>query len=192
MTSPRVEAIVIGASAGAVDALSAILPPLPPGFGIPILVVVHLPIDKNSMLTELFEQKCQLKVCEAEDKAPIQPGTIYFAPPDYHLLVEHDRRMSLSSEEPVHYARPSIDVLFETAADAYGKALVGVILTGSNSDGAQGLKSISEAGGVALVQDPQLAYSSNMPRAALFGCPQAQPLSLDQIRIYLTQIGENG
>ncbi|AGA24733.1 chemotaxis protein CheB [Singulisphaera acidiphila] len=185
---PRIEAVVVGASAGAVDALSAILPTLPPDYPLPLLVVVHLPADKKSIMTDLFRAKCLLDVHEAEEKEPIRGATAYFAPPDYHLLVEPDRRLSLSSEEPVHYCRPSIDVLFETAVDAYGAALLGIILTGANDDGARGLRAIHEAGGTALVQRPQLAYASTMPQAALDACPQARALSLEEIAIYLQEV----
>lgn len=188
MNGSRIEAIVVGASAGAVEALSAILPTLPPDYPLPLLVVVHLPADKKSIMTELFRAKCRLEVHEAEDKEPIRAATAYFAPPDYHLLVEPDRRLSLSSEEPVHYSRPSIDVLFETAVDAYGPALLGIILSGANDDGARGLRTISEAGGTALVQRPDLAYASAMPRAALEACPEARSLSLQEIATYLQEV----
>ena len=133
---PFIRAIAIGASAGALDALSIILPTLPPEFPIPVLVVVHLPADKESLLASLLNAKCQIEVREATDKEPIKCGTIYFAPPDYHLLVEAEQSLSLSADEPVNFSRPSIDVLFESAADAYGSHLVGVILTGANNDGA--------------------------------------------------------
>ena len=110
------EAVVIGASAGAVDALSVLLPALPADYPLAVAVVVHLPPDRKSVMAELFQTKCRVRVKEAEDKEPFAPGTVYFAPPDYHLLVEPDRRLSLSSEESVLYSRPSIDVLFESAA----------------------------------------------------------------------------
>jgi two-component system, chemotaxis family, protein-glutamate methylesterase/glutaminase len=177
----RPEAVVIGASAGALEAISTILQALPDNFSLPILVVVHVPPDKDSLLPDLLGAKCSLEVCEAEDKEPILPGRAYLAPPDYHLLVESDRRISLSSEEPVLFSRPSIDVLFETAADAYGSRLAAVILTGANSDGARGLRAVCDAGGTAYVQLPELAYASAMPRAALATCPEAQALSLDEI-----------
>ncbi|MEP7153367.1 MAG: chemotaxis protein CheB, partial [Nitrospira sp.] len=113
------EAIVIGGSAGAVLALSHLLPSLPPDYPVPILVAVHIPAEKHSSIAQLFQSTSRLTVKEAEDKEPILSGTVYFAPPDYHLLVEHDRHLSLSSDELVNYSRPSIDVLFESAADAY-------------------------------------------------------------------------
>lgn len=184
MSAPEANApsaVVIGASVGALDALSRILPELPGDFPVAVLVVVHLPPDKNSLMVSLFTGRCAMAVKEAEDKELIQPATIYFAPPNYHLLVEPDFRLSLSNEEPVLYSRPSIDVLFQTAADAYGDSLSGVILTGANQDGAKGLKAICDAGGRAFVQSPRTAEGAAMPEAALRACPTALPMPLDQI-----------
>jgi two-component system chemotaxis response regulator CheB len=172
-----------------VDALSAILPALPPEYPLPVMVVVHLPPDKKSAMAELFNHRCRVAVREAEDKEPLAPGTVYFAPPDYHLLVEPDGRLSLSGEEPVHYSRPAIDVLFETAADAFGPGLVGVVLTGASSDGARGLRAVAAAGGTALVQDPQSAHVPAMPRAALAACPGAAVLDLEGIAAHLRALG---
>ena len=174
----RCSLVVMGASAGAVEALSAILPALPAGFALPILVVVHLPPDKRSALPELFAAKSRLRVKEAEDKEPIEAGFVYFAPPNYHLLVEREGCLSLCGDEPVLYSRPSIDVLFESAADAFGGAVAGVVLTGGNSDGAKGLRAIQRAGGLAIVQDPETAEVPAMPAAALEQCPEARKTSL--------------
>lgn len=185
MTPPRARAIAMGASAGALEALSAVLPGLPDDFPTPIFVVVHLPAHHESLMAQLLREACRLPVREAEDKEPIEPGTIYLAPPDYHLLIEPDRRLSLSGEEPVLFSRPSIDVMFETAAEAYGPGLVGVVLTGANSDGARGLRAIRDAGGVGLVQRPDTALASAMPRAALASCPDAASLTLEEIAQYL-------
>lgn len=177
MTGPQhIEAVVIGASAGGVEALSEILPALPRQYPLPILVVVHLPRGKDSLLAEIFQPRCQLSVKEAEDKEPIQSGTIYFAPPDYHLLVEPTRQMSLSADEPVLYSRPSIDVLFESAADVYRHNLLGIVLSGANSDGQSGLRHVWQTGGYAIVQAPQTALARAMPQAALAGCPGAEAL----------------
>ena len=187
--APRAEAVVIGASAGAVDALSALLPTLPADYPLSVMVVVHVPPDKKSVMAELFRNKCRMTVREAEDKEPLAPGTVYFAPPDYHLLVEPDRRLSLSSEEPVHYSRPAIDVLFESAADAFGPSLVGVVLTGASSDGAGGLRAVCAAGGGALVQHPDEAAVATMPRAALAACPKASVMYLEQIAARLRDLG---
>ena len=147
------------------------------------------PPNRRSLFAELFRARCAIQVREAEDKELIEPGVAYFAPPDYHLLVEADRRLSLSGEEPVLYSRPSIDVLFESAADAYSGGLVGVVLTGANSDGADGLKAVVEAGGVAIVQSPKGAYAAAMPEAAIASCPEALVLSLNEIAVYLREIG---
>jgi two-component system chemotaxis response regulator CheB len=184
----RAEAIVMGASAGALEALSTILPTLPEGFRLPIMVVVHVPPDKRSVLAELFQAKCRIPVREVEDKEPITAGTIYFAPPDYHLLVEMDKGLSLSIDEPVLFSRPSIDVLFESAADAYGAALVAVILTGANHDGAKGMLAVLDAGGRAIVQDPESAFASAMPQAAIEMCPAARIMSLGAIAAYLQEV----
>jgi two-component system chemotaxis response regulator CheB len=184
------EAVVIGVSAGGLKALTAILPGLPADYPLPIMVVIHLPPDRDSVVAELFDEKCALTVREAEDKEDILPGHVYFAPPDYHLLIEPDHRLSLSSEEPVLFSRPSVDVLFETAADVYGEGLIGIILTGANPDGAAGLKAVMAAGGMAFVQRPDLAYARAMPEAALELCPQAESLTLEQIATRLQEAAQ--
>jgi two-component system chemotaxis response regulator CheB len=189
VNGPPPEAIVIGASAGAFEALSSLLPGLAADYPLPILIVVHLPPDNSSLFAELFRARCAIQVREAEDKEPIKLGVAYFAPPDYHLLVEDDRRLSLSGDEPVLFSRPSIDVLFESAADAYHCGLIGVVLTGANSDGAQGLKAVVEAGGAAIVQSPGSAYATAMPEAAIRACPEARILPLDEIALYLREVG---
>ncbi len=185
MKSGVPEAVVIGVSAGALEALTQVLPAVPEDCPFPILVVVHVPGDKESMLAPLLQQKCRVAVCEAEDKEVIAPATVYFAPPDYHLQVEKDRSISLSSDEPVLFSRPSIDVLFETAADAYGSGLAAIVLTGANSDGAEGLRAVARAGGRAFVQNPAEAAVPTMPEAALAACPQATQLSLADIAEFL-------
>jgi two-component system chemotaxis response regulator CheB len=184
----KVEAVVVGASAGAVEAFSEILPRLPSGYHLPLIAVIHLPADQKSILAELFQAKCKLTVKEVEDKELILPGTVYFAPANYHVLVEQDHRLSLTVEEQVLYSRPSIDVLFTSAADAYGDHLAGVILSGANSDGANGLKAICEGGGRAIVQSPETAFAPEMPRAALRACPNALELKLEEISEYLQRI----
>ncbi len=185
MSDAAPEAVVIGGSAGSLDALSQILPALPASFPWPILVVVHLPPDKRSMLPEVLRNKCALAVREARDKEPIQGSTIYMAAPDYHLLVEPGRYLSLSYDEPLMFSRPSIDVLFESAADVYGPALIGVVLSGANADGARGLKAVADEGGIALVQSPGHAYADAMPIAALQQCPVARSLDPGQIAKFL-------
>ena len=189
MSGDRANAVVVGASAGAIQALSCILPALPADYPIPVLVVVHIPTDGSDLLAPLFQAKCRVVVKEAEDKEPILPGFVYFGPSDYHLLVEADRIVSLSADEPVHYSRPSIDVLFESAADAFGAGLVGVILTGANEDGAAGLRAVAAVGGVTVVEAPATAFAPTMPTAALELCAEARPMSLDAIAAYLVGLG---
>lgn len=185
MTGAPPRIVVIGASAGAIQALSVILPELPADFPVPILIVVHVPTDRSNILAPLFETRCRMIVREAEDKEQALPGVIYFAPPDYHLLVESDATLSLSTDEPVLYSRPSIDVLFESAADSFGDAVSAVILTGASADGAKGLKAICEAGGVAMVEEPETAHADTMPLAAVAACPEARILTLEAIADYL-------
>jgi two-component system chemotaxis response regulator CheB len=163
----RVEAIVIGASAGGVDALAVLFESLPFPFAPAILVVLHVPADRPSLLVDLYRTRSRLPVREALDKERVAPGTIYFAPPDYHLLVEREKTLALSHEAPVAFSRPSIDVLFESAAEAYGRTLLGIVLSGANSDGAAGLAAIRAAGGRAWVQEPADAFASAMPAAAI-------------------------
>ena len=188
MKDRMANAVVIGASAGAVDALSSILPMLPKNFPVPILIVVHLPPEQDSLLPQLMQARCALNVKEAEDKEPIQPGAVYFAPPNYHLLVEADRTIAFSNDEPVLFCRPSVDVLFEAAADVYGAGLVGIVMTGANYDGTDVLRAIRKAGGTAIVQNPQGAFASTMPQSALKACPDALVLDVKEIGEYLQHI----
>lgn len=185
----NVEAIVVGGSAGALDALSAILPVLPHGFRIPIALVLHLPPSKPNYTPGLLRDKCVLDVREADDKEPILPGAIYLAPPDYHLFIEKQRCFSLSVDEPVHFSRPAIDVLFESAADAFGSALVGILLSGANEDGARGLARIKNAGGTAIVQTPATASSPNMPDAGIRLAGGDYVLSPGEIGSFIARLG---
>lgn len=164
-----------------------ILPELPRDYSLAVLIVVHLPPDSESSLPSLLASRCQIEVKEAEDTEMVRAGVAYFAPPNYHLLVEPDFTLSLSSEDPVLFSRPSIDVLFESAADAFGDSVAGVILTGGNADGARGLRAIKEAGGVTLVQHPDTAAYFEMPRAALDACPEARALNLDKLTASLKE-----
>ncbi len=186
------DVVVMGASAGAVEAMGAILPRLPRSFPIPIVVVVHLPAERPSGLRALFGPRCNLPVREAEDKIAIRGGSITFAPPDYHVLIERDKTLALSVDEPVNYSRPSIDVLFESAAEAIGAATLGVLLTGASSDGARGLKRITEAGGVAVVQDPARASSPAMPTAAIALSQPHFVLDLPEIGALLASLDRAG
>jgi two-component system, chemotaxis family, protein-glutamate methylesterase/glutaminase len=174
---PPVEALVIGGSAGSVEALGVLLPGLPADFP-PVLIVVHVLATSPNPLGALFEPRCALRVASVEPGEPIERGALYFAPAGYHLLVETDRRCALSIEPPVHFSRPSIDVLFESAAEAYGPALVGVVLTGASSDGAHGLQAVHARGGRTFVQDPATAEHAVMPAAALRAVPEARVASL--------------
>mgnify|MGYP002654050084 CR=1 FL=1 len=184
-----VEAVVMGASAGGVQALLEILPYLPADYPVPVMTVLHIPADRANALVPLLRSKCEIGVKEAEDKESLAPGTVYFAPADYHLLVETDGSLALSSDEPVNFSRPSIDVLFESAADAYGAGLTGVILTGANEDGAAGLSAVTAAGGVALVEEPAAAYAQAMPQAARNACDAALALPLEGIAEHLKGLG---
>ncbi len=175
-----VELIVIGCSLGGMYALEKILSLLPDDFCVPIVVAQHRHKRSNEGLPAHLRRVTHLPVVDADDKQWIQPGHVYLAPADYHLLVEKGE-LSLSVDEAVRYSRPSIDVLFESAADAYGAALIGVVLTGANEDGARGAKRIKARGGVVLVQDPKTAEAATMPQAAIDSVGVDQILPLDQI-----------
>jgi two-component system chemotaxis response regulator CheB len=188
----RIDAIVIGASAGGVDALSILLSALTLGLRASLFVVVHLPRGRPSLLVEIFAPKCALQVKEAEDKMRVDPGTVYFAPPDYHLLVDKGPQLALSIDEPVHFSRPSIDVLFESAADIYAERLMGIILTGANEDGAAGLAAIHRSGGVTIVQEPDSAQVPLMVLSALERTPVDFVLSLKNIAALLQTLAIAG
>ncbi len=178
----EIDAAVIGASWGGVELLLELMPALPAACRAAFFIVIHIPREEPSLLPELFGGRCALPVKEAEDKEPARPGTVYFAPPDYHLLVERGPAIALSSDEPVHFSRPSIDVLFDSAADAYGPRLLGLILTGANQDGADGLMAVGRAGGRTVVQDPASAAVSTLPEAALSRGPVDCVLGREQLR----------
>lgn len=185
---PQTQAIVIGGSAGAVEALDLLLPALPPGCGAAVFIVLHLPREKPSMLAEIFAAKCHLSVEEAEDKTPVRPGMVYFAPPDYHLLIEAGPHLALSVDELVNFSRPSVDVLFESAADVYGPSLMGIILSGGSADGAAGLAAVHAAGGLTVVQEPRTAAVPFMITSALDRCSAADVLPLDEIAALLRRV----
>lgn len=165
--SVQIESVVIGASAGGVSAVLTLLRSLPADFPCSVMIVLHMPADRSSSLPRLFASHCMLPVKEAEDKEPIKPGTVYVAAPNYHLLVEPDKYLSLSMDEAQHYSRPSIDLLFESAAFAFRAKLLAILLTGANSDGAKGLAFIRQMNGMAWVQDPDEAEVPTMPAAAI-------------------------
>jgi len=176
-----IELVAIGCSAGGFEALNTILPAIPVEFPAAVIVVLHIPADSGNLLADSFRKKCVAQVSEAEDKMPIEKGHIYFAPANYHILAEPDHVISLSTEEPVHYSRPSIDVLFESVAMAYGPAALGIVLTGANDDGAEGLQKIIAQGGRSIVQDPAEADYASMPEAALRLNPASKSLKISQI-----------
>lgn len=161
------KAIVIGLSSGGMSALSLLFSVLPVTFATPVIIVQHIGPRSDSEWIKIFRDRSGLKISEAGEKEKILPGHIYIAPPNYHLLIEPDRTFTLTIDERVNFARPSIDVLFQSAADAYGKNLTGVLLTGANSDGAEGLLYIRNNGGRTMVEDPQTASSSMMPQSAI-------------------------
>jgi len=165
------DAAVIGVSAGGLHALRTILQALPATFPIPIAIVQHLNAQSESYLVDYLNGLSAIPIKEAEDKETLCPGTVYLAPAGYHLLIEPDGSFSLSVDEKVNYSRPSIDLLFESAAETFGQALIGIVLTGANSDGALGLRAIKQHGGLAIVQNPETANTPYMPRAALNATP---------------------
>ena len=181
------EIIVVGASWGGLAAVRTILGALPPDFSIPTVVVQHRHRDSESLLGRFIARHTHLQVCDIEDKTPVEPGRLYIAPPDYHTLVEQGF-LSLSTEAPVRYSRPSIDVMLMSAAAAYGHRTVGVILTGANADGANGLRRVADVGGLTIVQDPATAEQAAMPEAAIAAVPQARVFALPRIGEYLATL----
>ena len=181
-------AVAIGASAGGVQALSVLLPALPAKAAVAVFIVLHLPRDRQSILAEVFSRKCLLDVREAQDKEPVIAGTVYFAPANYHLLLDHGPQLALSVDDLVHHSRPSIDVLFESAAEVYGNRLLGIILTGANEDGAQGLAAVHDAGGLTVVQTPETARSPQMVISALKLRQADYVLPLEEIAAMLSAL----
>ena len=185
------EAIVIGASAGGWGALKAVLGVLPEDFSLAIMVVMHRHPHSDDYLEKSLDNDCAVRVKQADEKESIVSGTVYFAPPNYHLLIEDVHVLSLSVARAVNYARPSIDVLFESAAYVYGDTLAGLVLTGANSDGAVGLKRIKAAGGLTLVQDPETAEATTMPHAAIAAADPDLVLPLGEIGAFIKGLGRN-
>ena len=181
------ELAVIGASWGGLAALQTVVGKLPPSFRLPVLIVQHRHRDSEALLARFLQEQTQLRVCEIEDKTAVEPGRVFVAPPNYHVLVEQGH-FSLSTEAPVRYSRPSIDVALASAADAYGHRAVGVVLTGSNADGSEGLRRIADAGGMAIIQDPGTAEAPTMPRAALRRVPTARVFPIGRIAEFLARL----
>jgi len=182
------DAIVIGTSAGGLDALGIILPILDPGLPVPILIVQHISASSDSFIVTYFDRICSLTVKEAEEKELLKPGIVYFAPPDYHILIENDQTISLSNEEKVNFSRPSIDVLFETASWVFKNRLIGIILTGANWDGAIGSELIKKSGGLIIVQDPKTATVARMPESVLERFKPDYILPLEEIGPLINRI----
>jgi two-component system chemotaxis response regulator CheB len=183
--------IGIGASWGGVRALGVVLGGLPADLSVPIVIAQHRGEDGPALLADTLNRRAPMSVVEATDKDVPQPGTAYLAPPGYHLLVERNS-LSLSTDEPERFSRPSIDVLFDSVADSYGDDAVGVILTGASDDGAKGLASIRRSGGVTLVQEPASAERRTMPEAALAAAGAHRVLALDEIAPFLRKLCEDG
>lgn len=177
----KYEAIVIGVSTGGLNALRILLPALPVDFKLPVIIVQHVASTSEGYWIKAMNDICPLKVMEADEKENIRKGNVYIAPPNYHLLIENDRTFSLSADERVNFARPSIDVLFESAARIYKNKLIGIVLTGLNSDGTKGLEKIKESGGWTIVQDPVSAESPNMPASAIANGKADHILPLESI-----------
>jgi two-component system chemotaxis response regulator CheB len=183
------EAAVIGVSAGGMHALKTILPSLPANFPLSIAIVQHRNTQSDGYLAKILGDLSAITIKEAEDKERLLPCVAYLAPADYHLLIEPDRSFSLSVDEKVNFSRPSIDLLFESAADTFAEKLIGIILTGANSDGAEGLRTLKRRGGLAIVQDPDTAEAPCMPGAALRATPVDYIANLEQIGRLLRELG---
>jgi two-component system chemotaxis response regulator CheB len=182
------KAIVIGTSAGGLQALTVILEKLPRDYPIPVIVVQHRIKDQRELLEDVMQSKCEIRIKQADEKERIKSGFVYIAPPDYHLHVERDGSFSLSSDERVRYSRPSIDVLFESAAIVFRNELIAIVLTGANNDGTAGMVAAKKYGALTIAQDPREAEYSMMPASAIEANGAGHILSLEQIKIFLLKI----
>ena len=180
--------LLIGGSAGGLEALIKIVPKLTPHLSFAIVIVLHRKNAEDTILEQLIAAKATVPVKEVEDKIALEPGFIYIAPADYHLLFEKNNLLSLDISEKVNYSRPSIDVTFESAAEVYGQALVGILLSGSNADGTQGMKTIKEMGGKLVVQDPDSAQMPFMPRNAIAGTLPDYILNIEEILEFINRV----
>jgi two-component system chemotaxis response regulator CheB len=181
----------MGTSAGGLQALSLLLRDLPADYPLPVLVVQHRAKDQRSLLEEVLQTKTKIRVKQADEKESLQKGHVYVAPPDYHLLVEEDRTLSLSSDEQVRFSRPSIDVLFESSAVVFKEGLVGIILTGASNDGASGIESIARYGGITIAQDPKEAEYPYMPQASIDTRKIKHVWTLEKIKSFLLEQVQN-
>lgn len=186
----RFRAVVVGVSSGGVEALKLLLGGLPADFPLPVMVVAHISPEANNGLALLMDDLCAIRVKEGDELEPVEAGTVYIAPPNYHLQVERDARLSLSVDPPVKFARPSVDVLFESAAYAFGPALIGVVMTGAGSDGSNGVRRIKDSGGVVVVQDPADAEADSMPKSAIASVSPDHVVSLAEIAPLLIRLAK--
>lgn len=188
MSKKHYKVVVIGASAGALHALDRILPKLPAKFPIPVVVVCHRLAISDSYLSDHFAATCAMDVKEIDNFEPLNPHTIYFAPADFHVLIADNHEFNLTADPHVNYSRPSIDVTFESIAEVYESAAIGVVLTGANSDGANGLKAIKNAGGYAIVQDPATAEAAAMPQSAINSVEVDKIVTLEEMPELLCEL----
>ena len=184
------DAVVIGVSAGGLAALTRLLGILPASYPVPVIVVQHRSRDERTLLEEVLQAKCKIRIRQVEEKEPMNAGTAYLAPPDYHLLIEANHSFSLSYDAPVNYSRPSIDVMFETAAHVFGARLLGIILTGANADGSFGMKMIRKHGGTTIAQDPATAEYPEMPKSAIKTGSIQKIMELDAIGNFLLALAK--
>ncbi|WP_240414885.1 chemotaxis protein CheB [Paenibacillus periandrae] len=184
----QLEAVVVGVSAGGLKALVTILAYLPADYHLPVIIVQHLLEGSDSFLVDYLNEQVSICVKEAADKETICPGYVYVAPPGYHLLIEDERLLSLSIDPKVNYSRPSIDVLFDSAAFVFQEKCLGIVLTGANRDGSEGLRHIKMNGGQAIIQDPATAEYNIMPLAAMSVVKADHILTLDEIGKYLLEL----
>lgn len=191
MPGRRIKAVVMGGSAGGWEAFSLILSQLPEDYPLPIAAVLHVHPDQGEDFAERMGHTCKVRVRLGAEKDSMLPGVVTLAPPDYHLLIEWDKTYALSADPKVCFSRPSIDVLFESAASVYGPALVGILLTGASRDGSAGILRIKELGGITVVQAPETAEHPTMPRAAVETASPLHVLSLEEIALYLQRLGED-
>jgi len=181
----KCDAFIIGGSAGSLEVLLKVLPKIDPEITFPIIIVIHRKHGNDSLLAELLSGRTSLPVKEVDEKEKILPRNIYIAPSDYHLLIEQDRTFSLDYSEKVNYSRPSIDVTFQTAAEVYKTNLVCLLLSGSNSDGVNGLKSVKQWGGIAAIQNPETAQVAYMPAQAMLHAKVDRILNIEEIGGFL-------
>lgn len=186
--NPKHKALIIGGSAGSLEVLMKVFPKLPEVVSFAIIIVLHRKNTEDSLLEELFSLKTKIPVSEVEDKVPLQPGFIYIAPSDYHILFEKDYTLSLDASEKVNYSRPSIDVAFESAAALYKSGLTAILLSGANADGTKGLIAVNAEGGVTVVQNPETALMPFMPSSALKNSSPALVLDTDGITAFIISL----